>query len=95
MKLRREINIDLIGIDNTTHSGDIAAVHESIFHGTIMSIHEEDTESGFPREYEWSKLYVTEISNDELIASLGKYNDNEYDYLKFDNESQKKEEIKW
>ena len=43
MKLRREINIDLIGIDNTTHSGDIAAVHESIFHGTIMSIHEEDT----------------------------------------------------
>ena len=58
-------------------------------------IYEKEYETNPPKEYKWSDLYFTGISTDEIINSLGGCNDNEDDYLKFDNESQKKEEIKW
>ena len=65
-----------------------------MFPETIISIREDDFKSVFPREYEWSELYVTERTKDDIITSLGGYNDYEDDYLKFDNEYQRREEIK-
>ena len=87
---RKEVNIDLIVIYNTSHAIYIVAVNESMFPETIISIREDDFKSVFPREYEWSDLYVTERIKDDIITSLGGYNDYEDDYLKFDNESQRK-----
>ena len=71
VELRKEVNIDLIVIYNIAHARDIVAVNKSMFPETIMSIHEDDFKSGFPREYEWSDLYVTERTNDDIINSLG------------------------
>ena len=55
-----------------------------------MPIHEEDYESGTPREDEWADLYVTGRSTNDIIAILGGYKNNEDDCLKFDNNSQRK-----
>ena len=46
------LNIDLIGIDNTAQPKYIVAMHGSMLPEIIMSIHEDDSESGVPREYE-------------------------------------------
>ena len=45
MKSKNELTLGLIGIDNTVHVRDIVAMHESLFHYTIVSTHEDD--------YEW------------------------------------------
>ena len=37
-------------IDNTVHAKDIVAVHSSMLSNIIMSIHEDDYDSGVPRE---------------------------------------------
>ena len=55
-----------------------------------MPIHEEDPESGTPREDEWADLNFTGRSTNDIIARhLGSKN-NEDDCLKFDNNSQRK-----
>ena len=46
MESRKEVKLDLIAIDNTEHTRYIVAVNEFISHDTIMSIHEEDYETG-------------------------------------------------
>ena len=39
----KDLNPDLIGIDNTAHAKDIFAVHAYLFPETIVSIHEDDS----------------------------------------------------
>ena len=90
MESRKEANLDLIIIYNTTHTKDIVSVHESMFPGTIISIHEGDSKSKISREYKRSDLYVTERPTDELIVSLGGQNNDEDGYLNFDNGYQRK-----
>ena len=45
MESKNGFKLDLIVIDNTAHVRDIVTVHTSLFHDTIVSIHEYD--------YEW------------------------------------------
>ena len=82
----------MIGIDNTAHARDIVAVRASLFPETIMSIQEEDAESGVPREDERADLDATQRSIDELLASLGGFEDEEDESWKFDDDSQKNSE---
>ena len=49
MESRKEANLDFIIIYNTTHPRDIVSEHESMFAGTIISIHDDDSKSGFSR----------------------------------------------
>ena len=56
MESRKEAKIDLIGIDNSEHARYIVSVTSSMFPDAILIIHEDDYESGVPREDEWSDL---------------------------------------
>ena len=59
MESRKEVKLDLIAIDNTEHTRYIVAVHSLFSLDTIMAIHEEDCEPGFPREDEQADLDAT------------------------------------
>ena len=63
--------LDFIGIDNTAHVRYSVAVCGSIFLEIVMSIHEDDYESGFPRVDKMEDLDATYWYSDELISSLG------------------------
>jgi len=92
MESGKEGKLEAIGIGNAAHARDIVAVRASLFPETIMSIQEEDAESGVPREDERADLDATQRSIDELLASLGGFEDEEDESWKFDDDSQKNSE---
>ena len=48
MESKKDFNIDLITIDNKSPAIGIVALHASLFHKTIISTQEDDSESGDP-----------------------------------------------
>ena len=59
MEPKKYLKLDLVGIYNKAHVRDIVAVHKSMFYETIMSIDEDDSESGVPIVYELEYLDST------------------------------------
>ena len=64
-------NLEQIGIENSTHTTDIVSMCANMFPETIMSIQEEDYESGVLREDEWEEFGTIQISIDKLLTKIG------------------------